>query len=250
MKSESNQTFAQSDGINEIKSVSVKRGWSDIGKKNGWKRSCPKCGREIFYKNKYYLNSAKKKNSICFSCCSKGKSFSYRPKPSLQGENHWAYGKNRKNEEVEKMRKTLTGRKLSFSHRENISKARTGIKLSQETIEKQRIASRERILKQLDSIYGHICYNQNACKYFDKLNSENGWELQHALNGKEIKVIGYSLDAYDKKRNIVVEYDEPRHYDIRGNLKPKDIRRMDEIKQRLGCKFYRYDEKKQLLKEY
>ncbi len=95
-----------------------------------------------------------------------------------------------------------------------------------------------------------ICYNPNACKYFDSLNKEKGWELQHALNGKEIKIIGYSLDAYDKKRNIVVEYDEARHYDIYGNLKQKDVNRMNEIKDRLKCKFFRYNEKAKMLVEY
>lgn len=30
----------------------------------------------------------------------------------------------------------------------------------------------------------------------------------------------YNVDAYDEKRNIVVEYDEPHHY-VKGNLKKK-----------------------------
>lgn len=86
-------------------------------------------------------------------------------------------------------------------------------------------------------------YNSSACKYFDKLNQQNGWNLQHAMNGGEfyIKEFGYWVDAYDKERNIVVEYDEPTHYKRDGSLKQKDIKRMDEIKQLLKCRFLRYN---------
>ena len=34
------------------------------------------------------------------------------------------------------------------------------------------------------------------------------------------------------------------------NLKIKDKQRMNEIKQRLGCKFYRYNETTNILNEY
>ena len=54
---------------------------------------------------------------------------------------------------------------------------------------------------------GVISYNKNACEYFNKLNKERGWSLQHALNGGEHSFIGYSIDAYDKDKNIIVEYD-------------------------------------------
>jgi hypothetical protein len=84
-------------------------------------------------------------------------------------------------------------------------------------------------------------YNVNACEYFDKLNRENGWNLQHAKNGGEIEIYGYFLDAYDKERNIVVEYDEPRH--DRPHIKKKDTIRQNNIIKHLGeCKFYRFKE--------
>jgi hypothetical protein len=31
------------------------------------------------------------------------------------------------------------------------------------------------------------------------------------LNGGELRCLGYWMDAYDKNKNIVVEYDEPYH---------------------------------------
>lgn len=53
------------------------------------------------------------------------------------------------------------------------------------------------------------------------------WNLRHAENGGEIIKFGYFLDAYDEEKNIVVEYDEPRHYiDVENNiLKSEDIKR-------------------------
>ncbi len=43
--------------------------------------------------------------------------------------------------------------------------------------------------------------------------------------------------------------DEPLHYDKNGNLKNKDIIRQNEIKEKLKCKFFRYNENKNYLYE-
>ena len=53
------------------------------------------------------------------------------------------------------------------------------------------------------------------------------------------------MDAYDKQRNIVVEYDESFHYeDIENNiLRKKDIKRQQEIIDHLHCEYWRYNEK-------
>jgi hypothetical protein len=61
--------------------------------------------------------------------------------------------------------------------------------------------------------------------------------------------VGYFLDAYDKERNIVVEYDEPKHYDVYGNLKQKDVLRQQRIITHLGCRFFRYNERTKELYE-
>jgi hypothetical protein len=84
-------------------------------------------------------------------------------------------------------------------------------------------------------------YNPIACEYFNKLNEEKGWNLQHALNGGEIDCIGYSLDAYDKEKNIVVEYDEIHHN--LPSIKEKDLIRQNRIINHLKCQFYRFNEK-------
>ena len=75
-----------------------------------------------------------------------------------------------------------------------------------------------------------------------------GYNFQHALNGGEfhVKGIGYLVDGYDKNKNIVLEIDEPHHFDIYGNLKLRDIERQREIENFLHCKFIRIPLKKDI----
>jgi hypothetical protein len=118
------------------------------------------------------------------------------------------------------------------------------------------ISKKNRLRHQRDRIkYGKVsvpCFNRKSCVYFDDLNKQNNWNLQHALNGGEynIKELGYWLDGYDKEKNIVVEYDEKYHYTKIGELKKRDIDRMNEICYYLKCQFYRYNERKGTLNEY
>lgn len=90
-----------------------------------------------------------------------------------------------------------------------------------------------------------------GCRYIDKLNEVNHWNLQHGMNGGEISIDGFFLDGYDKELNIVVEYDEPHHYvNVDKNiLTEKDIYRMNYIHEKLNCRFFRYNEKLDLFYE-
>jgi hypothetical protein len=123
--------------------------------------------------------------------------------------------------------------------------------LSVETKRKMRLAAIKNLIKQ--KIFVNKLgprFNIKACKYFDELNKTNGWSLIHALNGGEyyIKELGYWIDAYDKNKNIVVEYDEKHHSS--SKQKEKDLKRMTEIIKYLHCEFLRYNESKKELKEY
>lgn len=101
------------------------------------------------------------------------------------------------------------------------------------------------------NINKHPCrYNKKSILFFDNLSKERGWNLQHAENGGEFYTgIGYFVDAYDREKNIVVEYDEPRHYiDVEHNvLKEKDLKRQKEIIEHLHCEYWRYNEKTTIL---
>ena len=71
-------------------------------------------------------------------------------------------------------------------------------------------------------------YNKSAIPVLEQIAKEHGWNIQHAENGGEFYTgIGYWLDAYDKEKNIVLEYDEPEHYaDVENNiLREKDFKR-------------------------
>lgn len=156
------------------------------------------------------------------------------------------YGNNMPKDAIERMRKSLTGKKLPDEVVQKMINSRTGKKRTDAFKQKQRIAAIKGIEKR--GIWRG--YNEDACAYFDKLNKEHGWKLQHAKNGGEIELIGYYPDAYDKTNNIIIEYDEPHHYNRKGELRPKDIIRMNEIIKELGCKFYRYNQKTKELRLY
>ena len=200
--------------MNETKNDSMNSDLKDTTKR--WVRNCPKCNDVITYKYKCNFKNASLEKKICRVCAAKGKT---------------------------------PHNKLPFVDlKKNCSKCNAEITFTTRHALLRSI--RMKSICKICNLSPHpVNYNRNACGYFDKLNVQNGWKLQHALNGGEIKVIGYSLDAYDQSRNIVVEYDEPTHYDKQGNLKQKDVLRQQRIITHLGCKFFRYNEKTKELYE-
>ena len=78
-------------------------------------------------------------------------------------------------------------------------------------------------------------FNIYACEVFDKISELKNINIQHALNGGEfyIQELGYWVDGYDEKNNVVYEYYEHEH-----NKKIKrDLIRENEIKSYLNCDF-------------
>lgn len=73
---------------------------------------------------------------------------------------------------------------------------------SEETKEK----IRSKVLDLISNKFGKIQANFSvkACKYIDKLNKENNWKLQHALNGGEVRIGNYLVDGYDKINKIIL----------------------------------------------
>lgn len=277
-----------SDTTKITKSDSTQPQWKDIGGVKKWKRQCPTCKKEVWatrkdnrqckacayatrktrskrhytkkeltricrickckisYSNIQNKRKAERNNSICLSChgtnsirlinkIPKSKSTkqkislaaleSYKNNPNRQkGKNNSMYGKHRFGVDNPNY-----GKRWSFNKRE-----------------KMRIYWAEQYKLRGYQISN---YNKVACKYFDTLSSKMNWKLQHAENGGEYTVLGYFLDSYDKKRNIVVEYDEPHHFS-NSELKKKDVDRMNKIIHHLKCKFYRYRESTQELIKY
>lgn len=96
------------------------------------------------------------------------------------------------------------------------------------------------ILKKLE-IQNVVSFNPNACKFIEDFGKKNGYNFQHGMNGGEKVICGYKLDGYDKDKNIIFEYDEPRH-EIRKN-KFKDIERQHRLLLFTKGRILRYSEK-------
>jgi DNA-directed RNA polymerase subunit RPC12/RpoP len=268
MKYVNNGASEECDITKNIPTELKKENLTDITRKS-WIKNCTKCNKEIVYFDKWQYKDSVKKNRNCKSCRSRmlmtGRRLSEVAKLKISQKN--------------KGKKPWLGKKLSIKHRKKLSEYRKNnpTKLTEE----QRIQRSNRFLGNkyrnghlhkedtkkrisdsmkvrvkdknfLDIVKNKFIpnYNKIACSYFDNLNESNHWNLQHALNGGEIKFEGYWLDAYDKEKNIAVEYDECRHYYKNGLLKEKDLDRMNYIKNKLGCKFFRYNETKNELKEF
>jgi len=236
MKYESKTENDMNDSIEKIVTESEKKNLNDITTK--WTRNCPKCNKEISYKRKSKCKYAERDKLLCNSCCQLGILVGRKlPQHQIEllkqrtGKNNPMFGKKVSD---------LTRQKMSDAHKGRIGKPLT---------ESAKQKLREYRANWIINNKGGSQYNPNACTYFDLLNVQNNWKLQHALNGGEIMCTGYFLDAYDKERNIVVEYDEPKHYDVYGNLKQKDVLRQQRIITHLGCKFFRYNEKTKELYE-
>jgi len=112
--------------------------------------------------------------------------------------------------------------------------------------EKSKIKIRESAISYLKTIYGTPCrYNKKSIPILEKISKEHGWNIQHAENGGEFYTgIGFFVDAYDREKNIVLEYDERNHYtDVYNNiLTNKDLERQKLIIEHLKCEYWRYNE--------
>jgi hypothetical protein len=243
---QSNETIDYITNATEIKSNETE--CADT--KRVWARNCPKCDDEIYYSGKRpkcAMKRAENKKSLCNKCAQIGLKHPNRDLSSFKrGKAHWNFGNNMPKESIEKMRKSLTGKTLPDYVVEKMIKSRSGKKRSDAIRERQRKAAIEAMRKR-GFFRG---YNARGCSYFDTLNEQRGWKLQHAKNGGEVEIIGYYPDAYDAEKNIIVEYDESHHYNRKGILRPKDVLRMNELIQKTNCSFYRYNEKTGELKLY
>lgn len=163
-------------------------------------------------------------------------------------------GKVRSEEYKKKMSEKMKGKKHSAEHNIKISlarkgdprtKTRLGIPWSDEQKKKCRISHinrRNLLYGGADGVmYPNVGLGEN--KYFRKLELETGWDgIYHGKSNKQfyLNELGYFVDYYEPTLNIVIEYDETKHYDKNWNLKEKDVIRQREIKNYLKCKFYRY----------
>ena len=205
---------------------------------NTWK--C-ECGRE--FNNYQALNGHLSHCEYHHKCIGT----EMQPRPSeLNHSRNW---ENKSEKEIKEIYN-----KISKTIQEKIKTGKfvsiwSGKHLPEDMKEKIRIST----LKYIESLPNYngtkARYSHKACKYIDKLNEDKNWNLQHAENGGEYSIGGYFIDGYDKDLNIAFEYDEAVHYKDKENniLKDKDIKRQQNIINKLNCEFWRYNEYLDLL---
>lgn len=234
--------------ISDTKNALNKIECKSIGTNNDWTRNCPRCNALIVYASKKSKNRANRQNSTCFHCgglkaidtrihrknlYGHVKSEKYKKHMSRlhSGHNNPFYGKKHSNTNLDKFSEHSRTVVRTHTWKRNISKA---------------------LRLYLVGYYNTCNFNKIACLYFEWLEKWNGWDGYYATKNKEylVKELGYWVDYYEPNENLIIEWDEPRHYDRNGNLKPKDVFRMNEIKSHLNCRFFRYNQKTHELKEW
>ena len=236
------------NGITETSRKSTKRECNDIIRRV---RNCPDCQSEIEYGSKDAYYAGLKRNGRCKKCQQCGKKVSKetglkisRSKRGKPGHPH-----------TKEHRKKIQGRGNAMYgvHRYGELNPFHGKCHTEEARRKMRVAACKRVMKLQRNNAGRI--NNVGIKegrYFDRLEKEHGWKGIYYKKSKKqflIEYLGYFVDYYEPNLNIVVEYDEPRHY-RHGVLIEKDVKRMNEIKRYLGCQFWRYDEYKKWIKRF
>jgi hypothetical protein len=234
-------------GTIEIEGKPKKHGWIIIGGRKAWKRKCPICNEMVYHFERSYVYRKSYASHPCRKCWKQAKTSSLLRNCPCCGKlllyktykNFWkASHENAKCRSCAKIgNPSRKGQKCSGLHKFRVSRANRGKVISPES----RLKMRRAAIARMDrlGITQYRSYNPNACDYFDVLSKQNKWDLQHARNGGEVQTQGYFLDAYDKKKNIVVEYDEAYHH--RPSKRRKDLVRQQEIIDYLHCDFYRYD---------
>jgi hypothetical protein len=150
----------------------------------------------------------------------------------------WNKGLTKENSEsVKKYVDKKIGVPKSKECKDKIRLKKIGTILSEETKNKMSLTARKNIKNKIQKIYKkwHPNYNPNACLIIENYGNENGFNFQHAMNGGEIYIeeLGYWLDGYDNKNNVVIEYYEKHH----KKQIIKDEKRKKEIIDFLKCKF-------------
>ena len=206
---------------------------------------CKKCNlvfetRALLNKHNFQIHGKKTviKTEFGYMCpyCSK----EFKEKTSILG--HLRSCKSHPNSNEHIQQRIAEGKRMheAFELGEKIP-VWTGRKHSEESKRKMRISA----AKYLQTIRATPCrYNKSSIAILESIAKEHGWNIQHAENGGEFYTgIGYFVDAYDKEKNIVLEFDEAAHYvDAKNNvLSEEDIKRQKEIIDHLHCEYWRYN---------
>lgn len=204
----------------------------------GWTRNCPMCNKVIQYKSSSNFCRAKRKNYRCVEC---GKKFSGAKTGRVVSQ-----------ETRDKKSKAMKGKKFPPEFGEAVRKRMMGNKNSKG--KPKPLRWKQALIDKMSKNYQEPYnigkaflpnYNKDACEYFDWLNKFMGWDGQYATFRGEKNVLSYFVDYYEPNLNLVIEWDEAHH----KKQIAEDKKRQEDIKQHLGCRFFRYDVLTSSLKE-
>lgn len=227
-----------------------------------FKRQCPKCNKEIYYKRKGDLGQGIKYNTMCKQCVADGRVY-YKEKIYTKlcpgcGINIWYT-------ELKRLRLSINNNikcgscSSPFKGKQNKKlKDTLNVINSVNVIYKNCKICNQQIRTTLWDKSRKYCsktcyfndsdiknskyipkFNKNACLYFEQLNIQLNWKGVHGLNEGEKKIRKYWVDYYEPNLNIVIEWDEEFHL----NQSEEDMIRCLEIIKHTNCDFYRINQK-------
>jgi hypothetical protein len=159
-----------------------------------------------------------------------------------RGKENPFYGKCHSKEVLEIIKKSQTGRKMpprTEEYKKKISERFRGQPKTKEHKENLSIAGKNRVIREKNELgILKLGYNKNGCKIIDEYSRFYNTPFIHAENGGEKWLGRYVVDGYSEKINVVIEIDEPHHF-LNNVLRERDVMRMNNIKEKYGCKFIR-----------
>lgn len=186
------------------------------------------------------------KNSVIWIRSMNTDEYKERQRITKLGKRNGMFGKKHSPEALEKIRAAAIRRSSNTSWVEGQRKRvwtdeQRRKHLTAMRSESVRLSRRLARLRQISNSNGIPAYNESACEFFDHVNNVLGWNGKHALNGGEHSIVGYSIDYYVPSENLVIEWDEERHF--RGKIvREKDALRQQRILD-TGAKMYRIRQK-------
>ena len=150
-----------------------------------------------------------------------------------------------------KLSKSKKGVKFSEEHKRELSKShigkpslKKGKKLSEKTKRKIAVSVVRYMKKNIGDI--HPWFNKDSIPFFKSIDKKYDMDAQYATKrGGEfyIKELGYWVDFYSEKYNLVIEWNEEAHYKL-NRLSIKHLKRQEQIKRKLKCIFINIRQKK------
>lgn len=200
-----------------------------------FKRTCPKCGLEIFHSTQHILNQSVKGNRLCKSCSNRetnrkkiGTTISESVKKQI------SVSKTGKKPSLETITKLSIGQKNRYLKIEEREKTSNSVKLAMHNPD----IRKKHIEGLTHSPWLKVRTDKGQLEFINKIN-EFGFNFEPNYQIKTDTDLFY-VDGYDKKRNIVLEFDSKYHK--RKQQMKKDLERQSKILNILKPNvFWRYD---------